>query len=206
MSIKSTIATATAGAARWGLRSVLHRSGGALPGKLGLAIDPELVTHLAGLLDASVVITGTNGKTTTTYLVEHIARVAGKRTGVIGTVGIRIGDEAEKSAHTTPESPDLQQLFARMRDARCDVVAMEVSSHALDHEHFRAPIDGVLGERVPIRRHAYHAEERVAGLHPVAAVGDTVHLVVGVAEDGAVDTCEQFGTGLAHGFLTPDKC
>ena len=79
-----------------------------------------------------IAITGTNGKTTTTYLVEHIARVAGKRTGVIGTVGIRIGDEAEKSAHTTPESPDLQQLFARMRDARCDVVAMEVSSHALD--------------------------------------------------------------------------
>ena len=81
---------------------------------------------------ALVGITGTNGKTTTTYLVEHIARVAGKRTGVIGTVGIRIGDAAEKSAHTTPESPDLQQLFARMRDARCDVVAMEVSSHALD--------------------------------------------------------------------------
>ncbi len=81
---------------------------------------------------ALVGITGTNGKTTTTYLVEHIARVAGTRTGVIGTEGIRIGDEAEKSAHTTPESPDLQQLFARMRDARCDVVAMEVSSHALD--------------------------------------------------------------------------
>ena len=83
---------------------------------------------------ALVGITGTNGKTTTTYLVEHIARVAGKRTGVIGTVGVRIGDEQEKSAHTTPESPDLQQLFARMRDARCDVVAMEVSSHALDLE------------------------------------------------------------------------
>lgn len=81
---------------------------------------------------ALVGITGTNGKTTTTYLVEHIARVAGKRTGVIGTVGIRIGDTAEKSAHTTPESPDLQQLFARMRDERCNTVAMEVSSHALD--------------------------------------------------------------------------
>ena len=79
-------------------------------------------------------ITGTNGKTTTTYLVEHIARVAGKRTGVIGTVGVRVGDVQEKSAHTTPESPDLQQLFARMREARCDVVAMEVSSHALDLE------------------------------------------------------------------------
>lgn len=79
-------------------------------------------------------ITGTNGKTTTTYLVEHIARVAGKRTGVIGTVGVRVGDVQEKSAHTTPESPDLQELFARMRDARCDVVSMEVSSHALDLE------------------------------------------------------------------------
>lgn len=79
-------------------------------------------------------VTGTNGKTTTTYLVEHIARVAGKRTGVIGTVGIQIGDEHRKSEHTTPESPDLQQMFAQMRDARCDVVAMEVSSHALDLE------------------------------------------------------------------------
>lgn len=83
---------------------------------------------------ALVGITGTNGKTTTTYLVEHIARVAGKRTGVIGTVGVRIGDTQEATAHTTPESPDLQQLFARMRDERCDVVAMEVSSHALDLE------------------------------------------------------------------------
>lgn len=77
-------------------------------------------------------ITGTNGKTTTTYLVEHIAHLAGKRTGVIGTVGVRIGRQHETTAHTTPESPDLQQLFARMRDEHCDVVAMEVSSHALD--------------------------------------------------------------------------
>lgn len=81
---------------------------------------------------ALVGVTGTNGKTTITYLVEQIARAAGKRTGVIGTVGNRLGDVSEKSARTTPESPDLQHLFARMRDARCDVVAMEVSSHALD--------------------------------------------------------------------------
>ena len=77
-------------------------------------------------------ITGTNGKTTTSYLVEHIASVAGKRTGVIGTVGVRIGQKVEKSEHTTPESSDLQKLFARMRDERVDMVAMEVSSHALD--------------------------------------------------------------------------
>lgn len=79
-------------------------------------------------------ITGTNGKTTTTHLVEHIASVAGRRTGAIGTVGVRIGDVEERAEHTTPESSDLQATFARMRDAGCDVVAMEVSSHALDLE------------------------------------------------------------------------
>ncbi|NPD33048.1 UDP-N-acetylmuramoyl-L-alanyl-D-glutamate--2,6-diaminopimelate ligase [Eggerthellaceae bacterium zg-997] len=83
--------------------------------------------------DLSLVgITGTNGKTTTTYLVEQIAQAAGRRSGVIGTVGIRVGDDTVKATHTTPESPDLQATFARMRDAQASVVAMEVSSHALD--------------------------------------------------------------------------
>ena len=81
---------------------------------------------------ALVGVTGTNGKTTTTYLVDQIARYAGKRTGVVGTVGIKIGDATEKATRTTPESPDLQQTLSRMAEARCDVVAMEVSSHALD--------------------------------------------------------------------------
>lgn len=77
-------------------------------------------------------ITGTNGKTTTTYLVEHIAKRCGKRTGVIGTVGIVVDGKKEHAEHTTPESPDLQATFAKMRDAHVDMVAMEVSSHALD--------------------------------------------------------------------------
>ncbi len=77
-------------------------------------------------------VTGTNGKTTTTHLVEQIARFVGKKTGVIGTVGIQIGDEYEKAEHTTPESVDLEAIFARLRDEHCEVVAMEVSSHALD--------------------------------------------------------------------------
>jgi len=79
-------------------------------------------------------ITGTNGKTTTTYLVDQIARFAGKKTGIIGTVGVAILENKEKISHTTPESPDLQGILARMRDAGCEVVAMEVSSHALDLE------------------------------------------------------------------------
>jgi UDP-N-acetylmuramoyl-L-alanyl-D-glutamate--2,6-diaminopimelate ligase len=81
---------------------------------------------------ALVGVTGTNGKTTTTYLVEQIARAAGKRTGVIGTVGIEVAGVREKASRTTPESPDLQRTFARMRDEDVDMVAMEVSSHALD--------------------------------------------------------------------------
>ncbi len=76
-------------------------------------------------------ITGTNGKTTTAYLVEHIAAFAGRKTGLIGTVGVRIGEHTEKSAHTTPESADLQATFARMRDAEVQTAVMEVSSHAL---------------------------------------------------------------------------
>ena len=79
-------------------------------------------------------VTGTNGKTTTTFLVNHIAQVLGNKTGLIGTVGIEIDGEHRPSSHTTPESPDLQKIFAMMRDERCGVVSMEVSSHALDLE------------------------------------------------------------------------
>ncbi|WP_411977084.1 UDP-N-acetylmuramoyl-L-alanyl-D-glutamate--2,6-diaminopimelate ligase [Streptomyces solicathayae] len=83
----------------------------------------------AGLLQLG--ITGTSGKTTTAYLVEGGLRAAGRRTGLIGTVEMRIGDERIKSERTTPEATDLQALFAVMRERGVDSVAMEVSSHAL---------------------------------------------------------------------------
>jgi len=76
-------------------------------------------------------ITGTNGKTTTAYLVEAGLRAAGHRTGLVGTVETRVGDEVLPSVRTTPEAPDLQALFALMRAAGTTAVAMEVSSHAL---------------------------------------------------------------------------
>ncbi|MFE2166178.1 UDP-N-acetylmuramoyl-L-alanyl-D-glutamate--2,6-diaminopimelate ligase, partial [Streptomyces sp. NPDC059447] len=76
-------------------------------------------------------ITGTSGKTTTAYLVEGGLRAAGRRTGLVGTVEMRIGDERIKSERTTPEATDLQALFAVMRERGVEAVAMEVSSHAL---------------------------------------------------------------------------
>ncbi|GAA4923264.1 UDP-N-acetylmuramoyl-L-alanyl-D-glutamate--2,6-diaminopimelate ligase [Streptomyces coeruleoprunus] len=76
-------------------------------------------------------ITGTSGKTTTAYLVEGGLKAAGRRTGLIGTVEMRIGDERIKSERTTPEATDLQALFAVMRERDVEAVAMEVSSHAL---------------------------------------------------------------------------
>lgn len=76
-------------------------------------------------------ITGTSGKTTTAYLVEGGLRAAERKTGLIGTVEMRIGDERIKSERTTPEATDLQALFAVMRERGVEAVAMEVSSHAL---------------------------------------------------------------------------
>jgi UDP-N-acetylmuramoyl-L-alanyl-D-glutamate--2,6-diaminopimelate ligase len=77
-------------------------------------------------------VTGTNGKTTTGFLLEAGLRAAGYPTGLVGTVETRIAGEALPSARTTPEATDLQALFAVMRERGVDAVAMEVSSHALD--------------------------------------------------------------------------
>ena len=76
-------------------------------------------------------ITGTNGKTTTSYLVEALLRAKGMRTGVVGTIQYRVGDERIPAGQTTPEPVELQSLLARMVEAGVQGVAMEVSSHAL---------------------------------------------------------------------------
>lgn len=77
-------------------------------------------------------VTGTNGKTTTTYMIDSIFRSLGLKTGLIGTIEYRIGDEVLDVKRTTPESLDLQYLFASMVDAGVEAVAIEVSSHAID--------------------------------------------------------------------------
>jgi len=92
-----------------------------------LAGDPSAALTLVG-------VTGTNGKTTTTCLLEAIWRAAGARPGVIGTIAYRFGGTSRPAPLTTPDAPALQALLAAMREAGTTHVAMEVSSHALAQE------------------------------------------------------------------------
>ena len=76
-------------------------------------------------------ITGTNGKTTTTNIIRTVLRKAGYKVGLIGTINIMIEDEAVEAHNTTPDVVDLQKALFAMKNAGCDYVVMEVSSHAL---------------------------------------------------------------------------
>jgi len=99
---------------------------------------PANALHLVG-------ITGTNGKTTTSFLVDSILRAAGQTTGLIGTTGYRMPDGERKARNTTPESLDLQEMFAVVRKAGGESVVLEASSHALAMDrlwgcHFAAAV------------------------------------------------------------------
>ena len=83
-------------------------------------------------------VTGTNGKTTTTFLIDSILRAAGHTTGLIGTTGYRTPKGHREAGNTTPESLDLQQMFAEVRDAGGTHVVLEASSHALAMERLFA--------------------------------------------------------------------
>ncbi len=86
--------------------------------------DPSLRLPVVG-------VTGTNGKTTVTHMLEQIVVAAGQTPAIVGTVGARIGDSDRAVARTTPEASDLQRLLSDMIGAGVDVAAIEVSSHAL---------------------------------------------------------------------------
>jgi len=92
--------------------------------------DPSLSLTVIG-------ITGTNGKTTTSYLLESILSEAGRKIGVVGTVNYRYAGQVRPAATTTPESLDLQRLLAGMREAGGTHAVLEVSSHALDMQRVK---------------------------------------------------------------------
>lgn len=93
--------------------------------------DPANVLKVVG-------VTGTNGKSTTAYLVRHVLNTLGLRCGMLGTIENDLGDRVEKAHLTTPESLDIFAYLAHMRDVGCRAVVMETSSHALALERVAA--------------------------------------------------------------------
>lgn len=126
----AAILTDAAGAGALGAESgvpvLVHPDPRAVLGEVASTVYGHPSRHLR-----VVGVTGTSGKTTTTYLVDAGLRAAGRVAGLIGTVGIRIDGRDQPSALTTPEAPDLQALLAVMVEQGADTVVMEVSSHAL---------------------------------------------------------------------------
>jgi len=130
-------------AARAGARAVLtQRENVDVPADISVLRVPDLNAALDIIVPyfydyparsmRVVGITGTNGKTTTSYLVRAILRHAGKRVGLIGTIQVMMEDEVFPTANTTPDVIVMQQLLSEMRARGMDAVVMEVSSHALD--------------------------------------------------------------------------
>ena len=101
----------------------------------------NLLDHPERKLKVSAV-TGTNGKTTTAWLLEQMLRSVGRRCVLIGTIETHVGDEVRASEHTTPEASDLLQIFADGVAAGCTEAVMEMSSHALEQERvWGVPVD-----------------------------------------------------------------
>jgi UDP-N-acetylmuramoyl-L-alanyl-D-glutamate--2,6-diaminopimelate ligase len=111
-------------------------------GRRALAeLSAAVLGHPERKLSVSAV-TGTNGKTTTAYLLEQLLRSVGRKCVLIGTIETHIGDEVRPSEHTTPEASDLLKIFADGVAARCTEVVMEMSSHALEQERvWGIPVD-----------------------------------------------------------------
>jgi UDP-N-acetylmuramoyl-L-alanyl-D-glutamate--2,6-diaminopimelate ligase len=125
----AAVLTDPAGAARPALAGVpvlVHPDPRSVVGRAAALVYGDPTARLAVLG-----VTGTSGKTTVAHMLEAGLVAAGRRTGLIGTVGTRVDGARLPSAFTTPEAPDLQALFAVMAEVGVGDVAMEVSSHAL---------------------------------------------------------------------------
>ena len=148
-------------------------------------------------------VTGTNGKTSTTYLVESILAQAGQRVGLVGTVEIRYAGHREVAVNTTPESLDLQRMLRAMCTEQIDSVVMEVSSHGLelgrvegcafrvaaftnlsqDHLDFHGSMDAYLASKARL-----FGNHLAPGAFAVVNIDDAVaDRIIGVARDAGAE-------------------
>lgn len=130
-------------AVRRGARVIVSERDAELPEKGAVNVIVRDMRHALPALAANfygdpsrclrtVGVTGTNGKTTVTYLIEGILKADGRQSGVIGTINYRMGNDVTASKNTTPGPIELQAILRRMADAHLGYAVMEVSSHALD--------------------------------------------------------------------------
>ncbi|MCM0605010.1 MAG: UDP-N-acetylmuramoyl-L-alanyl-D-glutamate--2,6-diaminopimelate ligase [Xanthomonadaceae bacterium] len=104
-------------------------------------------------------VTGTSGKTTTSFLMESVLKAKGHKVGLIGTVLYRIGDQIQTSTHTTPGAVELQKMFHEMSREGCDSVVIEVSSHALKQDRtWGVCFDGAIFSNLTPEHLDYHPD------------------------------------------------
>lgn len=155
-------------------------------------------------------VTGTNGKTTVTYLVESIASAAGREPGVVGTVSRRFKGTSEKAARNTPEAPDLQLLLRRMRDAGVDLVVLEATSDGIEQGRLRGTTFVTAGFTNLTQDHLDTHGSMEAYFDAKAALFDphyTSRAVVNVANEAGRRIVERIGDGLevlTYGSETAD--
>lgn len=161
---------------------------------------PSLRTSLIG-------VTGTNGKTTVTHMIESIVAAAGRTPGLIGTVHTRVGHENIPNSRTTPEAPDFQRLLATMVDMGAEVVAAEVSSHALEMHRVDATRFAVAGFTNLSQDHLdFHGdmERYFAAKASLFVPGRTDHAVVFVDDPAGARLADQVAMPLTTVGSTGD--
>ncbi|MDF2761302.1 MAG: UDP-N-acetylmuramyl-tripeptide synthetase [Thermomicrobiales bacterium] len=175
------------------------------------AIAAEHFDHPSSHLGV-IGITGTDGKTTTSYVVDHILRFAGARTGMVGTVAIRVGEREDlhPSRQTTPESSDVQWYLRQMVDAEVSWAILEATSHGLamhrlDHVHFDiAAVTNITHEHLDYHGTVENYQRAKATLLERVAAESGV--VVANADDAGSRAIEHFAMGAkvirysANGF------
>jgi UDP-N-acetylmuramyl-tripeptide synthetase len=150
-------------------------------------------------------VTGTSGKTTTTYLIESILKAAGHEVGVIGTVNFRYGSKIFDSTHTTPAAVELQRLLSEMKFAGCTAVVMEVSSHSLkQHRTSFIAFDGMVFTNLSPEHLDFHTDMDDYFRSKSILFTDMVEYSVSVGKKpyGAVNVDDEYGTRLCKDLET----
>lgn len=140
-------------------------------------------------------VTGTNGKTTTTTLVKHILEAEGHKVGLIGTNQNMIGDEVIPTERTTPESYELQALFARMAEAGCTHCVMEVSSHSL-------VLDRVRGVRFAVGAFTNLTQDHLDFHKTMEAYREAKAMLFAISDKGVINLDDP----VADKMLADAKC